>query len=609
VKRTDIKLRLILIKRLLQIMHKRDLPRLLLIAICQLLLAILDLVGVAFAGIIGAIAVDGIRSTPPSNTLKRILSIMGLADSSLQRSVLIIGLLSALFLVAKTYLAISLNKRILLFFSLRAAKISGQLVGDILSRNILRIKETSTDSKIFSVTTGVNLLFLGVIATSATLLTDISLLIILGIGLFAVNPLVAAVTFFLFGILSLIMFRVLGGKIRKYGKQNSTLSILSSEKIREAFDSYKEIFVRGQRQHYVDIISKDRAGLAAVQAEMQFLPLIGKYLIEGGVTVTSLLVAAIAFAMEDATHAVTILTIFLAAGTRIAPAILRVQQGALQIKGAIGQIEPTLILISESSQYAELESNAKNKGFDTFIPSIEFKNVSFKYPDDESFGIENVSLQIKPGQLVAFVGPSGAGKTTLADLMLGILTPNFGEVLLGNLKPQDVIQSAPGVLGYVSQDIHLSNATFVENISQGFPLSENLEDHLEYAILNSQLKTVLGDLPQGLLSKIGENGSKLSGGQRQRLGIARALYSKPKILVLDEATSALDAQTENEFTGALHNLHGSLTVVVIAHRLSTVRKADVIFYLEKGKLLAEGSFEQVRSLVPNFDTQARLMGN
>ena len=225
-----------------------------------------------------------------------------------------------------------------------------------------------------------------------------------------------------------------------------------------------------------------------------------------------------------------------------------------------------------------------------------------------SKAIENISLKIPEGKAVAIVGSSGAGKTTAIDVILGVLNPDEGSVLISGLPPLMAFAKWPGAVSYVPQDVVISAGTIRENVALGYPLEEAVDELVMSALKIAQLDKFVEEQPLGLETQVGERGTKLSGGQRQRLGIARAMFTKPRLLVLDEATSSLDSETEVGISGAIHALRGSTTVVLIAHRLSTVRNADLVVYLDRGKVLKMGTFDEVRNSVPNFDHQAKLMG-
>jgi ABC-type multidrug transport system fused ATPase/permease subunit len=232
----------------------------------------------------------------------------------------------------------------------------------------------------------------------------------------------------------------------------------------------------------------------------------------------------------------------------------------------------------------------------------------YGYPDSQGKAIEGINLVIEEGKYLAIVGPSGSGKTTLVDLILGILRPLSGSVQIGGVAPWDLISTRPGLIAYVPQDVMIINGTIRDNIAMGYNVDQFTDVDFEDAVRLSQLTQLIDSLPDGLDSALADKGSNLSGGQRQRIGIARALFTKPKILILDEATSSLDGSTEAGISDSLYSLRGEITVIVIAHRLSSIMKADEIIYIESGKILASGDFDQLRKLVTDFDLHARLMG-
>jgi ABC-type multidrug transport system fused ATPase/permease subunit len=209
---------------------------------------------------------------------------------------------------------------------------------------------------------------------------------------------------------------------------------------------------------------------------------------------------------------------------------------------------------------------------------------------------------------VALVGSSGAGKTTLIDVLLGVLPASKGQVLISGLEPTETFSQWPGAVAYVPQNVYVANSSIKRNVILGY-LDSMVDESLIWTALEAaDLSDYVKSLPNGLDTEVGENGSSLSGGQRQRLGIARALLTKPKLIVLDEATSSLDGESEAAITESFLRLPGDTTVITIAHRLSTVRTADIVLYMSEGAIKASGTFEEVRLAVKDFDSQARLMG-
>jgi ABC-type multidrug transport system fused ATPase/permease subunit len=276
----------------------------------------------------------------------------------------------------------------------------------------------------------------------------------------------------------------------------------------------------------------------------------------------------------------------------------------------MGSAGPTLDLIDslkDSPQLAESPSfiDYLHEGFDS---SVRIRGLSLTYPGKEEPAISDANLDISQGSFVAIVGQSGAGKSTLVDVLLGVIFPDSGSITISGLEPLEAINKWPGAIGYVPQDVTISSGSIRENVALGFDETGIDDKTIWEALKIAQLDDFVLSLPYGLDTQVGERGTKLSGGQRQRLGVARAVFTKPKLLILDEATSALDGQTELDISEAIKSLKGQVSIVVIAHRLSTIRDADKVVYLSKGKIRATGTFEEVRIQEPEFDHQANIMG-
>lgn len=598
------------LRRSAGVLSRQDQHKTVLIALIQIFLSFLDLLGVLVIGLLGAIAVGGIASSKPGNRVSDVLQFLHISDSSFQTQASILGALAVVLLIGRTIFSIFFTRRILFFMSRRGASISANLVSRMLSQPLLVIQNRNTQDTLYSVTRGVEALVMNVLATGVVLIADISLLVVMALGLFVIDPSTSVVAILIFSIIGFLLYRLLQVRAGELGVEASTLTIESNEKIVEVFGSYRESIVRNRRDYYAREIGKQRFRLADTMAEIYFMPFIGKYVIETSVVLSALLVGTVQFVLKDATHAVTTLAIFLAAGTRIAPSVLRVQQGSIQIRGGLGYAGPTLDLI-ETLGNAELVENVDDTidvVHEGFVASIEVEKVSFSYAAKGHPAVKDLTLSIPHGASVAIVGPSGAGKTTMVDILLGVLSPDDGGVVVSGLPPLAAIAKWPGALSYVPQDVVIANGSIRENIALGYP-SEAVTDELVMSALKiACLDGFVAELPDGVDTQVGEGGTKMSGGQRQRLGIARAMFTKPHLLVLDEATSSLDGETEAIISTAIHALRGSTTVVMIAHRLPTVRYADIVVYMSKGKIIATGTFEKVREMIPDFDRQAKLVG-
>jgi len=599
-----------MIGRCVGVLSVGDQRRMLLVAVLQTCLGVLDLLGVLAIGVLGAISVSGAESSDLSNEINAILQFLHISEKPFQTQVIILGISAVTLLVGRTVLSTFLTRRMLFFLSRRGARISSNLVARLLAQPLLTVQARTTQDTLFFVTRGVEFITLQILGTSIILLSDVSLLLVMGVGLVAVDAGTAIGTILFFVLIGFILYFFMYVRAETLGQKSSDLNVKSNEKIVEIISSYRESVVRNRRDYYAREIGKLRQDLADTTAAMTFMPYISKYVIETAVVVGALLMGFAQFLLQDAIHAVATLSIFLAAGTRIAPAVLRVQQGSIQIRGSSGMAGPTLDLIEAlgNAPFAENVDDTIDVIHEGFAANIQIEGVSLTYPGKIEPAIRNITLIVPSGSLVAFVGPSGAGKTTIVDVLLGVLNPDIGHVTISGLPPLVSVAKWSGAVSYVPQDIVISNGTIRENVALGYPAEVATDDLIMSALKVANLDDFVAGLPEGVDTPVGERGTKISGGQRQRLGIARAMFTKPHLLVLDEATSSLDGETEASISASIKALKGSTTVVMIAHRLSTVRDADIVVYMEEGKVIATGTFDKVRETVPDFDRQAKLMG-
>lgn len=593
----------------LSVFSRKDQNRILAVILLQIILGALDLLGVLIIGVIGALTVTGIQSNPPGNRASQVLKLFGIENLTFQEQTSLLALAATLVLIGRTIVTVIFTRRILFFIARRSAVISGNLISRLLQQNNTQANSRTIQETIYAVTTGVNAVTLGVVGTTVTIIADASLLLVMTTGLFLVDPLVATSTLFLFATVGLILYRAMHNRAIRLGQRDSELNIHTNERLSEVLSSYREATVRSRRSYYANEIARIRFRLSDVLAEQSFMPLISKYVIEATIILGAVLVAALQFLMQDSGRAIATLAVFLAAGTRIAPAILRVQQGSVSIKSNLGTAKQTLKLISELPDL-KVDSTIPeyNDEFTNLKEDIQISHLSFKYPDGSHNALSDVNIEIPAGSNCAIVGPSGAGKTTLVDLILGLVQPTHGIVVIAGMTPMDLIQKYPGAIGYVPQDVSIFNGTIRENVALGFPRDSATDARVQRALDFAELTAFVSSLPYGLDTEVGPRGSKLSGGQKQRLGIARAMFTSPKLLILDESTSALDAETELKVSNSIARIPYKLTVITIAHRLSTVKDADQVVYVDKGKVRAVGTFTQIRDLVPEFDVQANLMG-
>jgi ABC-type multidrug transport system fused ATPase/permease subunit len=596
--------------RAFNVLSQADRRKIFLVTVLQILMAGLDLLGVIAIGLLGALSVTGLQSSAPGDRVIGVLKLLRIQDETFQMQALILGFGALILLIGRTALSIIFTRRILFFLSRRGAKISADLISRLLSQDLLVIQSRTTQETVFAATRGVVIIVLQVLATAVVWIADLAVLVVMMVGLLVVDMGTAIATLLVFFLVGLCLYKFMHVHAENLGAQNSKMEIKSNEKIVEAFNSYRESVVRNRRDYYAREIGHLRYSVANTSAEMGFLPYVSKYVIESTVLVGAVLIGATQFILHDVSSAIATLAIFLVAGSRIAPAVLRLQQGTVLIKTALGTASPTLDLIDAlgAGTISLNNDDRVDVVHEGFTSEIVIEDVSLTYPNKITPAISNVTLTIPAGTSVAFVGPSGAGKTTMIDILLGVLTPDSGSVLVSGLPPLLTVAKWPGAVSYVPQDVLIVAGTIRENIALGYPISEATDELVNGALKVAHLEEFVANLPEGIDTQVGERGAKISGGQRQRLGIARAMFTRPHLLVLDEATSSLDGETEASVSEAIHAMKGSTTVVIIAHRLSTVRNVDQVVYLSNGKVLATGTFEEVRKAVPDFDHQAKIMG-
>jgi len=588
----------------------------------QMSTAFLDLFGILLLGLVTALSLSIMSSIPQPTIVQSALETFGLEQADPVTVALSLAVIAGALLITKSALNMVLTRRILRFLANRQALVSGRLAAGLLSRPLLQVQQRSSQETAYTLTGGVGAATLAVLGQGTIALSEISLLVVLAVGLLVISPVVTIFTIFFFLIISFTLQKVLAARAGRIGERWAHISIQSVATVQEALRTYREAVVSQRRGLYVQRF-QDLCWKGAVnQTELQFVGLIPKYVLEIALVCGAGLLAVSQFLTNDLSAAVAVIAVFLAAGSRIVPSILRLQGAAITIRSSSGQAAPTYELAQELDLAQLTSATAESfgsidpafirahlqKGHQGFDATIAITGVDLCYPGASAPALSAVSLELPAGASLALVGPTGAGKSTLADVILGVLIPDSGVSLIGGLTPAEALATWPGAVAYVPQDVAMANGSVRENVALGLPVEIIDDDWVWDALNRAHLGKFLRDSREGLDTVIGENGIKLSGGQRQRLGIARALYTRPKLLVLDEATSALDAGTEQAISQTLQELEGTVTTVTIAHRLATIRHCDLVVYLEGGRVQAQGSFSEVRAIAPQFDKQAQLLG-
>jgi len=420
-------------------------------------------------------------------------------------------------------------------------------------------------------------------------------------------PTVALITLVYLGGLGFLLFLWLARRARQAGLVALRYSLRSSRLITEMVAAIKEITLRGKLEDVAEVVRSNRVHSTRARSNSQFLGQVPRYALESGIVGGFVIAGFAGYLSGGVVGATTAVALFGVAGFRIAPSVVRLQAILAQMNVSQPHAEAVLAEI-RASESLSAESDARPfRAVPDGAAAIELRDVDFRYSPDSADVLRGVSLTIPFGSTVAFVGPSGAGKSTIVDLLLGLIEPSSGAVAVDGVPLHEITTDWRTRVAYVPQEVAIFDSTIARNVALTW--SDDFDrDRVERALDRAQLLATVRERDDGLDARVGERGLALSGGQRQRLGIARALYAEPLVLVMDEATSALDTATEAAVADAIHELRGTMTLVMVAHRLSTVKSADVIFYLRDGELVASGTFDHLIATVPDFAEQARLAG-
>jgi ABC-type multidrug transport system fused ATPase/permease subunit len=595
-----------LVKLCLFQFSRRDKRTLYIISVLQAALNLLDILAITLIGVIGALGVSYVAGFAIPEWVLTVLGYLKLNDFSIEQTLFLVSALTAFLFVTKSISSVFINFRVFRFLSIRQAAISTKISNQLSEAPYQFIKKQNPQNMIYAVTDGVNNLVIGVLGNFFIAIAEFLLLFLIVLLLFILNPLTAIFTLVFFGLIAFLLHKVLGSVSIKYGNRFSSASISGRSQISTLLYAYKEILVFGRSEFFTKRFHETRHESALTYAMGIWLQQMPKYIFEITLILGAAGIVGFQVLQNNATGGISILIVFLASATRLTPALMRLQVALLQLRNYQPGAMITLELISQLNDLSN--KIAKHEARYTLIcpPKIEFKNVNFRYQDGESETITDVSLTIPAKKVTAFAGVSGSGKTTLIDLLLGIYSPNSGEIIFHENEVEVQVNKVYGV-AYVPQNPFIIDGTLTENIAIGIPSELIDEAAIDFAINASGLKLVIDSLPNGIDTNLGGLASRLSGGEKQRIAIARALYVKPKLLVIDEATSALDGVTEQYITDSIFALTDDMTVVLIAHRLSSIKNAHVIYYMNNGLIKGSGRFDELRSKLPEFAEQVRLM--
>ncbi len=506
--------------------------------------------------------------------------------TSAQLLVAVMMALVAIYAVKNTYVFFLAWRQMRFAFELQA-DLAKRLFNIYLRQPYTFHLQKNSAQLINNVTSEVNVFTL-VVNSSLTFATETLVLLAISALLLTVEPIGAIIVVAVLGIAGGIFHYATRSRLTRWGEARQYHSVLLVQHLQQGLGGVKDVKLMGREVEFVRqyaVHNQANARIAGLQTLMQQLPRLWLELL--AIAGLAILVQTMLIQGRDLTTIVSTVGLFAAAAFRLMPSAMRIIGSIQTLRFSM----PAVDTVYRELQYdaPTLHDPARNLPPPAFERAIQLRDIAYRYPNASSMALDNLSITIPKGAFVGIIGPSGSGKSTAVDLILGLLTPTAGHITVDDRDIQTCLRSWQNNIGYVPQSIYLTDDSLRRNVAFGLPDAQIDDDAVRRALTAAQLMEFVSTLPEGLETVVGERGVRLSGGQRQRIGIARALYHSPGILILDEATSALDNETETEVMEAVLNLKGKNTIVVVAHRLSTVENCDRLYRIDKGTLVEQGT--------------------
>jgi ABC-type multidrug transport system fused ATPase/permease subunit len=567
-----------------QVLAVRNRRKYKVITIISILITLLDLLGVSLIGLMTIVTLGAIQQREISPLIDLFLTMMRLDNFSVQTKVGLLGILAAAILVSRTIISMFLSKKMINFLAAQCTEVSRDIFNGFFHKSILYIQQRSQQELIYLVSNGIEAIMVKILPAVSTIIVDSFLFLTLVTLLFIVEPFMAFITLLFIMFAGFLNMHYSYGKSSTLGTASAKLEVEINTRIKETLEIFDVAVVKNRVDFFVNKFSEIKQTQATIVAKIYLLPNFIKYTFELTIIFAFLLVGAFQFIFFDSIKAVTSITLFMAASTRIAPALLRIQQSLVQVKSNSTLALSTINLINDTKLNYSYKSIFTDIDFRhaEFDPIISIDKLTFGFQKSGINLINDLSIDVKAGEMVVVIGESGVGKTTLANLVLGFL-PDYtiSNIRISRLNPREAYKKWPGAICYVPQKSNVISGTVRENICLGYD-SAYFPDEKFWQILELvELSTLVKSFRYGLDENLSEGGVNLSGGQKQKLVIARALFTNPKLLILDEPTNALDGGADDSILNNLRNLNPKLTFLIITHNYSTMKLADKILFLRK----------------------------
>jgi ABC-type multidrug transport system fused ATPase/permease subunit len=579
------------------------------------LLSLLDLAGILAIGFIVTSTAIFLTSGSDPN---RVIEFAGLQIPAVNAQTLpwVSAAVLVLFL-AKALFSVILTKRAAFFVATVEARSARTIAEIAFGGDISEARKRSREEVTYAIQGGSPAAFNVLLNAVNSFTTEAMLFVLICLGFLFVDlwSTLAAVIYFC--LIAFVMQYFVGSLMTKSGEIAAKGAVAANTAISDLITVFRELLVLGKREKYIDGIYQARAAAANSAANQHYLSGMPRYIIEAALLVgVALFVLAQALAGDIVKSAATI-GVFLSGGFRLTAALLPLQHALLLINGVLPSARTAheiLELAKREETAPRLKNNSTGKthkspeGSSHNLPiGVELNEVSFSYSDSDQPALSNASFRVEPGTQVALMGPSGAGKSTIADLLCSVLTPTSGSIVRTDSTSGSGEFEGLGRVSYVPQRPGLVSGTILDNVALAESKDAVDRGRVLEALQLANLAELIAELPEGLDTPLGKLQDGLSGGQMQRLGLARALYTKPGLLIMDEATSALDAESEAEIQKALDSMRGKVTVVLIAHRLNTIQHADKVILVEEGQVKDSGTFKDLIARNPSVERVVNLM--
>ncbi|MCC7127451.1 MAG: ABC transporter ATP-binding protein [Microbacteriaceae bacterium] len=512
------------------------------------------------------------------------------------------------FIILKSVLAVAMHAIATRQFAIYEYEIGARMFRAYLGASWEERSKRSTAEFTRIADTGISVAIAGLILSLLTIPGNV-LTIVLTLGVLVVaQPLTALLSLVYLALVAAIINQIVTKRTLRAAQGNLDSTYRIARLLTEMVEALKELTLRGRLGQIQEVVGRTRRSAVQARAKLAFLSVIPRYSYEAALIGGFVLVGGFSYVLDGLNAAVVAIALFAAAGIRLIPALTGIQSSVINASASVPWVRDVVDDLHGTEENAtDALSGADVAEFPKTPKSLELRDIEFRYPSGMEAVLHDLNLALPLGSSLGIVGPSGAGKSTLIDLLLGLRIATSGSIAIDDTPLSDVIQAWRSRIGYVPQRVTLFDATIGQNVALTWEDDYDREK-VKAVLEKAQLSSLIASREHGIDERIGERGTSLSGGQQQRLGIARALYSDPLVLVLDEATSSLDTKTEDDVTKAIKALHDEVTVIAVAHRISTIKDYDQICYLDNGRILGKGSFRELAKSLPQFGLQVQLAG-